>query len=113
MGLLAHIEILFGVTDPADRQPGDPIMYIIPVNTYRRMWDEAGNDAVTRTIQEIQQLNFVLTSPAPASGYPALPFEQITGVNDLAVQVGQAVSQAELNTASATQDGYRFAGRWA
>jgi len=113
MGLPAHIEILFGVTDPADRQPGDPIMYIIPVNAYRQMWDEAGNDAVTRTIQEIQQLNFVLPSPAPTSGYPALPFEQIGGVNDLAVQVSKAVSQTELNTTSATQDGYRFVGRWA
>jgi heat shock protein HslJ/uncharacterized lipoprotein YbaY len=112
-GLPAHIEILFGVTDPADRQPGDPVMYIIPVNAYRRMWDEAGNDAVTRTIQEIQQLNFALPSPAPTSGYPALPFEQVGGVNDLAVQVGRAVPQAELNTASATQDGYRFIGRWA
>lgn len=113
MGLPAHIEILFGVTDPADVQPGDPIMYIIPVNAYRKMWDEAGNDAVTRTMQSIQELNFVLPSPAPTSGYPALPFEEIAGVNDLAVQVGQAVSQAELNTSSATQDGYRFVGRWA
>lgn len=113
MGLPAHIEILFGVTDPADRQPGDPVMYIIPVNAYRQMWDEAGNDAVTRAIQDIQQLNFVLPSPAPTAGLPALPFEQVTGVNDLAVQVGKAVSQTELNTTSATQDGYRFVGRWA
>ena len=89
-------------------------MYIIPVNTYRKLWNEAGNDAVTRTIQEIQELNFVLVSPAPTSGYPALPYEESgAGVNDLAVQVGRAVSQAELNTTSATQDGYRFVGRWA
>jgi len=65
VGMPAHIEILFGVTDPADRQPNDPIMYIIPVNTYRKMWEDAGNDSVTRVIQEIQKLNFVLVSPAP------------------------------------------------
>jgi heat shock protein HslJ/uncharacterized lipoprotein YbaY len=114
VGLPAHIEILFGgATNPAEVQPGDPIMYIIPANTYRKLWNDAGNDAVTRTMAEIQRLNFILVSPAPTSGYPALPFEQIGGVNDLAVQVGRAVSQAELNTTSATQDGYRFAGRWA
>jgi hypothetical protein len=113
MGLPTHIEILFGVTDPAQVQPGDPIMYIIPVNSYRVIWDDAGNDAVTRTIQEIQRLNFVLTSPAPMSGFPALPFKQTGGYNDLAVQVGRAVPQNKLNTTSATQDGYRFVGRWA
>ena len=42
MGLPEHIEINFGVTDPADRQPGDPIMYIIPVTAYEQMWDSAG-----------------------------------------------------------------------
>lgn len=113
-GLPTHIEILFGVTDPAQVQPGDPIMYIIPVNPYRVKWENAGNDAVTRTIQEIQRLNFVLPLPAPTSGFPALPFEQVgAGYNDLAVQVGRAVPQNELNTTSATQDGYRFVGRWA
>ncbi|UCG25952.1 MAG: META domain-containing protein, partial [Chloroflexota bacterium] len=114
MGLPIHIEILFGDgADPAAHELGQPIMYIIPVNTYRKLWNDAGNEAVTRTIQEIQELNFVLVSPAPTSGYPALPYEEIgAGANDLAVQVGRAVSQAELNTVSATQDGYRFVGRW-
>jgi len=112
-GLPTHIEILFGATSPEEVNPGDPIMYIIPANTYRQMWNDAGNSAVTRTMAEIQKLNFVLVSPGPTSGYPTLPYEQIAGVNDLAVQVGKAVSQAELNTTSATQDGYRFIGRWA
>jgi putative lipoprotein len=113
VGLPTHIEILFGSTDPAEVQPGDPVMYIIPVNPYRDMWNDAGNPSVTKTIQEIQKLNFILVSPAPTSGYPALPFEQIGGYNDLAVQVGKAVPQNVLNTSSATQDGYRFVGRWA
>jgi putative lipoprotein len=34
-------------------------------------------------------------------------------VNDLAVQVGKAVAQGEVNTSSATQDGFRLVGRWA
>jgi putative lipoprotein len=113
MGLPAHVEILFGVSDPADREPQGPIMYIIPANTYRKMWNEAGNNSVARTMQEIQRLNFLLTQPAPTSGYPVLPYEEVAGFNDLAVQVGKAVKQGEVNTTSATQDGYRLVGRWA
>jgi heat shock protein HslJ len=114
VGMPEHIQILFGgTTDPNDVRPGDPVMYIIPVNPYRQMWDDAGNDSVTRIIQKIQELNFVLPSPSPTSGYPALPYEQVgTGVNDVAVQVGKAIAQNDLNMTSATQDGYRFVGRW-
>lgn len=113
MGLPEHMEILFGVTDPADRQPTDPIMYIIPVNAYRAMWEEAGNPAVSETMVDIEQLSFVLPSPPPTSGMPALPFEEVgAGANDLAVQVGRAVPQDEVNETRATQTGYRFVGRW-
>ena len=114
VGMPTHMQVLFGGTsDPNEVTPSDPVMYIIPVNSYRKLWEDAGNDAVTRTIQEIQDLNFLLTSPAPTSGYPALPFEQIgAGANDVAVQVGKAIPQNGLNTTSSTQDGYRFVGRW-
>ena len=40
---------------------------------------------------------------------PALPYEEIWGVNDLSVQVSRVPS----NEDSATQNGYRFVGRWA
>lgn len=113
VGMPEHIEILFGVTDPADRQPGDPIMYIIPVNAYRAEWDAAGNPSVSKTIDDIEQLAYALPSPAPTSGMPALPSEQVAGYNDLAVQVDRAVPANELNLTSSAQTGYRFVGRWA
>ena len=109
MGMPAHIEILFGVTTPADHQPGMPIMYIIPVDAYRQMWDAAGNPSVTQAIEQIFKLTYVLQSPAPTSGMPALPFEEIAGYNDLSVQVGRAAH----DDASASKNGYRFVGRWA
>lgn len=114
VGMPTHIEILFGgKTDPSDVVPSDPVMYIIPVNAYRSLWEEAGNDSVTRAIQAIQELNFSLPSPAPTSGYPVLPYEQVgAGINDVSVQVGRSVAQNELNTTSSTQDGYRLVGRW-
>ncbi|HEY52753.1 MAG TPA: META domain-containing protein [Caldilineae bacterium] len=109
-GMPEHIEILFGATDPADRQPGDPIMYIIPVNAYRQMWEENGNLAVSRTMEMIDQLSYMLTSSPETAGYPALPYEEIgSGYNDLAVQVGRATA----TDASASKNGYRFVGRWA
>ena len=109
MGLPEHIVINFGVTNPADKQPGDPIMYIIPVDAYVNLWAQAGNDAVAQAIDEIFKLTVVLPIPAPVSGLPALPFEEISGVNDLATQVGRA----QFGEASATKNGFRFVGRWA
>ena len=109
MGLPEHIEINFGVTDPADKQPGDPVMYIIPVTAYEQMWDAAGNPSVTATITKIYSSTVALQSPPPTSGMPALPPEQITGYNDLAVQIGRVQSEVD----SASRSGYRFVGRWA
>lgn len=108
-GLPEHIEINFGVVDPADRQPGDPILYIIPVNAYRALWDQAGNPQVSATIDQIFKWTTALQSPPPTSGLPALPTEEIGGVNDLAVQIGRV----EAETDSASRSGYRFVGRWA
>ncbi len=110
MGLPEHVEILFGVTDPADRQPGDPIMYIIPANPYMQLWGENGNLAVARTMTMIDQMAYLLPTPPATSGYPALPYEETgAGVNDLATQVGRAAP----TDASATKNGYRLVGRWA
>ena len=109
MGLPQHIEINFGVTDPADKQPGDPIMYIIPVTAYEQMWNQAGESVVTRTTTQIYTSTVALQSPPPTAGLPALPPEQISGVNDLAVQISRAKSDLD----SASRSGYRFVGRWA
>lgn len=108
-GLPEHVVINFGVVDPADRQPGDPILYIIPVEAYKAIWDENDNPGVSETIDQIEFQTALLPMPAETSGYPALPYEEITGVNDLAVQVGRVTPAAD----SASKNGFRFVGRWA
>jgi hypothetical protein len=108
-GLPQHIEINFGVVDPKMQQPGDPIMYIIPVDAYRQVWDQAGNPSISSTISKIYTWTIAIQSPPPTAGLPALPPEKISGVNDLAVQIGRAKSDLE----SASRSGYRFVGRWA
>lgn len=108
-GLPEHIQINFGVTDPKDRKPGTPIMYIIPVTAYEQLWDEAGNPFVTSTLTKVYSWTVALQTPPPTSGLPALPAEEIGGVNDLAVQIDRAASGPD----SASKSGYRFVGRWA
>jgi heat shock protein HslJ len=109
VGLPEHIQVNFGVVNPEDRQPGDPIMYIIPALAYKQMWDNAGDESVTNMINRIFQLTGALPYPPPTSGLPVLPYEEIgSGFNDLAVQVGRI----SANEASATKNGYRFVGRF-
>lgn len=109
MGLPEHIEINFGTLDPKNRQFNDPIMYIIPVDAYRQMWDNAGNPSVSATIDKIFNLTVALPVPPPAAGMPALPPEAIQGVNDLAAALHRVKYEAD----SASKSGYRFVGRWA
>jgi heat shock protein HslJ len=108
-GLPEHIEILFGAATPAERQPGTPIMYIIPVDAYRQLWDSNGNPAVSSEIAKIYSRTVAIPSPIPTSGWPALPPEEVVGYNDLAVQVGRASS----DDLSASKSGFRLVGRWA
>ena len=110
-GLPEHIEILFGVTDPAERVSTDPVMFIIPVDSYEAMYEANENTSVTQTMDSIAELTYALPEPAPTSGYPALPtapYTPVAGFNDVAVQVGRASADEE----SASKNGFRFVGRW-
>ncbi len=112
-GLPEHTQILFGISDLAEREFFDPIMYLIPVNAYRQLWEEAGNTSVSNSIERIEQLSLFPSQETPTSGVPVLPSEAgYAGVNDLAVQFNRLVSAGELNETSATPTGYRFVGRW-
>ena len=111
-GMPEHIEIRFGGANPDNNQPLGPVMYVIPVNAYRAMWDQAGNATVSNNIESIQDVGFNL-SLAEINGLATLPVEEIPGPNDLAVQLGRAVPFGQVNEISATQTGYRFVGRWA
>lgn len=108
-GLPEHSQVLFGVTDAQDRQPRDPVIYIIPAAAYATLWLDNANPAVANTLVAIDEVSYALPSPAPTAGYPALPVEQVgTAYNDLAVQVARIPATPD----SATKDGYRFVGRW-
>jgi len=86
IGLPFHIQVNFGVVNPQDRLPGDPIIYIIPVDEYQQLWEQQGDNSVTLRIEQLQELLQEKPEPFPTSGLPVLPFEEVTGNNDLAVQ---------------------------
>ena len=86
IGLPQHMQVNFGVVNPQDRLPGDPIIYIISVDDYQQLWEQEGDDSVTRRMEQLQTMIEEQPEPFPTSGMPVLPFEEIGGVNDLAVQ---------------------------
>lgn len=104
VGLPEHVEINFGVQDPKDVQPTDPIIYIIPVQDYQDLWAVNGNQAVSGSIEQLRTMLNSQPEPIPSSGMPVLPYERVTGVNDLSVQ-GVYLDQPE-------QIGVRFVGRF-
>ncbi len=86
VGLPPHLQINFGVVDPQDRLPGDPIIYILPVDEYQNLWEQAGDDSITLRVEQLRALISEKPESFPTSGLPVLPFEEVTGANDLAVQ---------------------------
>lgn len=101
-GLPNHVQITFNGTDPATRQPGDPVIYIIPVEAYLALWDEAGDDAVAVRMDQLREI--IASGDVPSTGIGALPIEAASGYNDLSVQ--------SLVTTLGEWQGFRFIGRY-
>jgi hypothetical protein len=86
MGLPEHVQVNFGVNDPADVQFGDPIIYIIPTEAYQEYWDEAGNSSVNDRLAMLEELLAERPDLATAR-LPVLPFEayRVMGAGNLVV----------------------------
>ncbi|UCG25094.1 MAG: hypothetical protein JSW55_03610 [Chloroflexota bacterium] len=86
MGLPEHVQVNFGISDRADVQFGDPIIYIIPTEAYQGLWDEAGNSAVSDRLAMLEEL-LADRSDLATARLPVLPFEayRVMGAGNLAV----------------------------
>lgn len=104
VGLPEHIQINFGSVNPADRQPGDPVIYIIPKQDYISLWTAAGDNTVADRMSQLEDLVSKHGANMPSSGMPVLPVEQAPATNDLAVQ-GKYLDFGSWN-------GIRFVGRF-
>jgi heat shock protein HslJ/uncharacterized protein YraI len=103
-GLPEHVEINFGVTNPADVQPNDPIIYIIPKQDYIDLWTAAGDNTILQRMSLLEDMVLQKGAGMKSSGMPVLPVERAPATNDLAVQ-GKYL---ELGNWS----GIRFVGRF-
>jgi heat shock protein HslJ len=85
-GLPDHIQVNFGVNDPAQKQPGDPVIYIVPIQEYQELWEQSGDLGVTETYSQVLGLLQARPDPIPTHDMPILPFEEVRGTNDLVTQ---------------------------
>ncbi len=105
-GLPQHIQILFdGLTDPFQRSQGQAVIFIIPVEPYRKLWADHDAQVVPDHLQKIKTLSDKLPQPAPVRSLPVLPTEEIWGMNDFDTQM-RALS-------GINHHGVRFVGRFA
>jgi len=86
IGLPDNIQVYFDPLESLERQPGDPILYIIPVDEYVAMWQANGNESVAESVQALKELLETKPEPIPTSGLPILPYEEVMGVPDIQVQ---------------------------
>lgn len=84
-GLPDHIQVNFSQVDE-EEQISEAIIYIIPVADYKQLWEEAGDETVSTSIESLQDLLREKLEPVPTSDIPILPMEQVTGDSDLQVQ---------------------------
>ena len=104
VGLPEHIEINFGAENPANQQPGDPVIYIIPKQDYINLWTTAGDNTVADRMSQLEDLVKKQGANMPSSGMPVLPMERAVATNDLAVQ-GKYLDLGQWS-------GIRFVGRF-
>jgi len=103
-GLPDHIQVNFVETDTGEPQPGDPVIYIIPVVEHQQLWEQNGDLSVTETYTQLVSLLQARPDPIPTEGMPVLPFEKANGPNDLVTQYAYVDTEMGF--------GVRFVGRF-
>ena len=107
-GLPPHVQILFdGISEPRQRPSGAPVVYIIPIEAYRQMWEQNESVIVPDLLDKIEQIIAQPPMPRPVRGAPVLPLEETYGVNDFVTQM-RPVAGGKMGWR-----GFRFIGRFA
>jgi heat shock protein HslJ len=96
-GMPQHAEVTFG-------QPGAPIIYIIPTEDYKKLWDVNDNPLVSNSLAKLEDLLSQKPSPFNTCCMSALPVEMAGGLNDIVAQGRYLPIQSG--------EGLRFVGRF-
>ena len=104
IGLPQHLQIRLMPLDMEESPSGNPVIYIIPVEGYKQLYEKNGDQSVSIMINTIQEMLQDRPDPFPINEMPILPFEEVGGVNDFAVQ-SKYLEFDELG-------GFRFIGRF-
>ncbi len=86
MGLPQHLQIRLMPLDIEESPSGNPVIYIIPVEEYKQLYEENGDQSVSIMVNTIQEMLQDRPDSFPINEMPVLPFEEVGGVNDIAVQ---------------------------
>jgi heat shock protein HslJ len=96
-GLPEHTEVTFG-------DPAGPVLYIIPAEAYKKLWDANDSPLVTNTMAKLEDLLAEQPMPFNTCCMPVLPVESAGGLNDIVAQGVYLPTQVG--------DGLRFVGRF-
>lgn len=103
VGAPEHLAVTFDGEALDDASFAGRVIYLMPVKAYETLWQEAGNDTITRSIMALD----ALLAEQPADPPPPLPvLPPPGGVNDVAVQV------AYLDVPGMNASGVRWVGRF-
>ena len=86
MGLPQHLQIRLMPLDMEESPSSNPVIYIIPVEEYKQLYEENGDQSVSIMLNKIQEMLQDRPDPFPINEMSVLPFEEVGGVNDIAVQ---------------------------
>jgi heat shock protein HslJ len=78
-GLPEHTQVTFG-------QPASPILYIVPVAQYEKLWDANEEPLVSNSLAKLEDLLLQKPTPFNTCCMPVLPVESAGGRNDVVAQ---------------------------
>lgn len=80
-----HVQVNFGTLNHEDRQPSDPVVFIMSSVFYRDMWAANGNPTVGDDMDRLLEIINAESDDLP-DDTPVLPVEEAVGVRDIFVQ---------------------------
>jgi heat shock protein HslJ len=80
-----HVQVNFGTLNHTERQPTDPVVFIMPSEGYRNLWANSGDPTVGDRLDRLTEIIAAESDDLPTDT-PVLPVEEVFGPRDIFVQ---------------------------